>query len=46
MFDITLVITLYPMLRSEIGQNLLKEFAPFSLGMRARNVEFVQPPIF
>ena len=42
---ITLVMILYPMLQSKIGLNLSKEVAPFSLGINARKVELVLPPI-
>ena len=45
LLEITLVMILYPMLQSEIGLNLSKEVAHFSLGINARKVELVLPPI-
>ena len=42
---IILVIILYPMLHKEIGRNLSKKVASFSLGMRAKKAEFVLPLI-
>jgi len=46
LFEIILVINLYPVLHWEIGQNLLKMLVPFSLGIRVKKAEFVLPPIF
>lgn len=43
---ITFVISLLPMLQREIGRNLEKVLAPFSLGIRAKKAELVLPPIF
>ena len=43
--SIALVMILYPVLQSKIGQNLEKLWAPFSLGINTRKEELVLPPI-
>ena len=45
LFAMNLVIILYPVLQREIGRNLEKLWAPFSLGINARKEELVLPPI-
>jgi hypothetical protein len=45
LFAITLVMILYPELQSDIGWNIEKIWAPFSLGIKARKEELVLPPI-